>query len=88
MIVMKFKEMLGKNCVEGKELKILKSPAGCYMGTTEYDKEFDCDFPNCRLSSSYYKSEIDLEESEIEIRDCVENNHCSDGQGCLGRIGG
>ena len=45
-------------CVRGHEVKVLKSSAGYYIGTT------DCGQPYCRLSVEYYKTE---KEAQFEL---------------------
>ena len=76
-----------KKCVKGLEVKVLKSNAGYYIGTTKEDEEFCCEMPNCRLSS-YYKDEKtaqkELEEKKFIEREAPENVWCSGGWGsCL-----
>ena len=64
-------EQVGKKCIKGKEVTVLRSAAGYYVGT------FDEEGPYCRLSQCYGKT-IDDPIINTE-RDCVENNHCNGG---------
>lgn len=71
-------------CRKGFEIEILKSAAGCYIGTR--DKE---GFPNCRISGY---CEVDyfspLLEENIDLfanrqTGCIENEYCNGGEGCF-----
>ena len=70
-----------KCCVAGKEIQVVKSYAGYYIGTWE-------DGPNCRLSVEYFKSEEEAEEAlkngRFTPRICEENLFCAGGK-CLQR---
>jgi len=46
------------------ELKVMSSAAGWYIGTTYFDEECHCEFPNTR-ESGYYATE---EEAEAALR--------------------
>ena len=69
-------------CVNGFELQVLKSPAGYYIGTLTEEG-----LPGCRVSVIYYKKKEDadraLADSSYTVRDCIENNYCSKGRGCI-----
>lgn len=62
-------------CNKGKELQVLQSPAGYYIGTLDEDG-----FPNCRVSKDYYKerktAEVELNQGSFIVRDCIENEFC------------
>lgn len=69
-------------CIKGYEIKVLRSGAGYYLGTT--DKE---GFPNCRMSTNYYKTETlaawALLNNVFSERECIENVSCNNGAGCF-----
>lgn len=68
-------------CQKGLELKVLKSEAGFYIGTTENG------LPHCRLSRNYYETEKEAEEAlnnnTFRDRHAVEIQFCNRGNGCL-----
>ena len=67
-------------CVAGKDIKVLKSGAGYYIGTL-------CDdgAPNCRISVQYFAKEDDaaiaLLNGDFYFRDCMENTWCANCHG-------
>lgn len=71
------KNIVGIKCSGGAIIKVMKSNAGFYLGTTD---EFGC--PNCRITG-YNNSEEGLLESSFEERDCPENSYCNNGCGCF-----
>ena len=82
-------------CSKGLEVKAMKSAVGYYIGTEIYDKEIDCEVPNCRISVDYFKTKEAAEQaitSGFVQRVCGENQYCSAGKGCdilaLQSIGG
>lgn len=65
-------------CVNGFEIKPMKSAAGWYMGTRTKEG-----YPNCRVTTNYYKTAEEAEENIMEdYRYCEENNFCSHGLAC------
>lgn len=64
-------------CVNGKEIKVMQSGAGFYLGTS-------CEYggPYCRVSGYYPDAETaqDALEYGFELRQCMENKSCSGGQ--------
>lgn len=65
-------------CNQGRELEVLRSPAGFYIGTFE-------EGPYCRCSC-YYKTREQAQkalETMSFFRDCEENYFCSAGMGCI-----
>lgn len=68
-------ELVGSKCKQGATLTIMKSNAGYYIGT-----EDECGLPNCRMSG-YAKNKEELK--DVLLRDCVENNYCNEGKGCI-----
>lgn len=73
-------------CSQGKELKVLQSAGGYYIGTTDNSEGFE--EPYCRCSE-YFEHEnlikFALENDIFKLRDCVENNYCNKGNGCIER---
>jgi len=72
-------------CTQNKEIQVLLSGAGFYIGTTEDGMPF------CRLSVEYFKkreeADTALEKKTYTVRKCMEGDFCNEGKGCL-RIGG
>lgn len=68
-----------KRCTAGKEIQVLKSYAGYYIGTWE-------EGPNCRLSVEYFKKKEEAEEALkngiFTPRICEENLFCAGGRAC------
>lgn len=65
-------------CINGFEIKPLKSAAGWYMGTTTEEG-----FPNCRVTANYYNTKEEAEfHMKHDYRYCEENNWCSHGLSC------
>ena len=65
-------------CVNGYEIKPLKSAAGWYMGTTTPEG-----WLNCRITTHYYKTAEEAKERmDKDYRYCEENNFCSHGRVC------
>ena len=62
-------------CDKNREIKILKSAAGYYLGSV--DKNGD---PYCRCSRYYYEEDssiqIHLDNGTLPIRRCIENELC------------
>ena len=80
---MKFEQLDGRECRKGNKIKIMRSAAGYFLGTEELDSDLGIEVPCCRITD-YYASEEQLQEdSNIKFRDCVENNFCNKGKGCL-----
>lgn len=48
----------GADPTGASELKVMESANGFYIGTTIYDEECGCEFPNTR-ESDYYATEIE-----------------------------
>ena len=67
---------VGIKCKRGNEIKLLKSSAGYYLGTSD---EYGC--PNCRVSS--YSGTEGLSVVLRPDRICMENIYCNGGTGCL-----
>lgn len=67
-------------CTKGLKLEVLQSAAGYYIGT------LDEGLPYCRCSE-YFDNEnlinIALENNIFRKRDCVENEFCNKGLGCV-----
>ena len=70
-------------CTDGREIKVMNSFAGHYIGTS--DTQFGG--PGCRISEEYYKSKeaatTALDNKTFTQRRCVENDFCHHGRGCL-----
>ena len=65
-------------CINGHEIKPMKSAAGWYMGT--YDEYGPC----CRVSSTYYRTAKEaVSNFPKDYRYCIENEFCNDGKGCI-----
>ena len=75
---MRAKEIVGKKCVRGYEVQILKSGAGFYIGTLDEDG-----FPMCRMSNEYAKTHKQAIETLWADRTCMENMFCNGGMGCM-----
>lgn len=62
-------------CDKGKEIKILQSAAGYYLGSVDKDGD-----PYCRCSRYYYENEHSLKfhfnNGTLPIRRCIENELC------------
>lgn len=73
-------------CNQGRELVVLESVAGWYIGAMEKDEEVGVEFPYCRMTN-YFGSRAEaqkaLEEGRFAMRVCAENDYCSKGLGCL-----
>lgn len=69
--------VVNMKCIKGYEVKVMKSPAGYYLGT-----EDPAGFPNCRISG--YCQNKDLAPYLIPNRqtNCIENEYCNGGRGC------
>lgn len=69
-------------CVNGLEIRVLKSGAGYYIGTVDGD---GC--PNCRISTGYYAdkdaAQKDLDDLTFEFRFSSENRWCANRNGNL-----
>lgn len=64
-------------CCKGKELQVLMSAAGYYIGTMD-----NTYVPNCRISYYYYptrEAATRAMKNGFEQRDCMENKACSGG---------
>lgn len=77
---LKNKQVIGRKCTKQHEMKVMKSNAGYYIGTTE--EEDGVAYPYCR-ATYYAPTEEVLKEMEYEERDCAENNFCNKCKGCL-----
>ena len=65
-------------CVNGYEIKPMKSAAGWYMGTTTEEG-----FPQCRVTTNYYKTAEEAQKNmNRDYRFAEENNFCSRGRVC------
>jgi len=68
-------------CNKGFDIKVLKSNAGCYIGTLDHDGS-----PYCRLTD-YFESEraaqAALDSGNAVIRKAVEIEYCSKNNRCL-----
>lgn len=71
---------VGRKCTRGYEIRVMKSAAGYYLGTVD-----ECGFPNCRVSSSYAKTEEMAEKQLIPDRVCEENMFCNGFCGCFAK---
>lgn len=65
-------------CRQGREIKILKSSAGYYLGTLDTDGT-----PYCRVSTQYAKTEEDAKNLFIDRDYAIEVRFCNEGKGCL-----
>ena len=69
-------------CVNGLDIRVLKSGAGWYIGTLDED---GC--PNCRISVDYYptkeSAQKDLDNRCFAFRLCGENRWCANRNGNL-----
>lgn len=66
-------------CTKGKEVVVLKSYAGYYLGTA-----MDDGAPYCRCSTEYRATREEAEKELIVDRhDAVENRYCNGGKGCI-----
>ena len=68
------------NCIKGYEIKVMKSAAGYYIGTSDEDG-----FPMCRISSYYQTKELaqkDLDNCMFH-REAEEIYFCNRGMGCI-----
>lgn len=74
-------------CTKDLEVRVLKSAAGYYIGTTDFDPDIECEVPNCRVSQEYFKTEKDAQEAldlhNFTVRRCMENDYCNRAKGCL-----
>ena len=68
-------ECVGLTCERGKQIALMQSPAGFYVGT------FDDEGPCCRLTEY---SEVKDSPLFMVERECEENQHCNGGsiRGC------
>ena len=65
-------------CVNGYEIKPMKSAAGWYMGTSTEEG-----FPQCRITTNYYETAEEAEQNmHKDYRFCEENDFCSHGMVC------
>lgn len=65
-------------CVNGYEIKPLKSAAGWYVGTLTEEG-----WPNCRITTKYYPTADEaFQNMNKDYRYCEENNFCSRGRSC------
>lgn len=71
-------QAIGKKCRMGYEIKVLKSPAGYYIGTVDED---GC--PNCRLSEGYSKTAEGCKDLVGDRGYAMEVQFCNGGMGCL-----
>lgn len=73
---------LKMRCKQARELKVLNSHAGYYIGTTDDDG-----FPYCRVSADYYfnkkKAEEALANKSFREYICDGNAFCNKRLGCL-----
>lgn len=73
-------------CINGLELKVLKSNAGYYIGTQCEDGS-----PNCRLSNNYWKDK-DIAQNCLDRNNftkrssSIEIQWCNSGKGCIPTI--
>lgn len=66
-------------CIKGKEIQVLRSAAGYYIGC------YDEDGPCCRISG-YYSDKERAEtalEKKLFFRDAEEISFCNKGWGCI-----
>ena len=71
-------------CKQGRELQVLSSNAGFYIGTTDDSEGFEEPYCRCSgYSSSKENMEMQLKANVWELRDCVENQYCNEGKGCV-----
>ena len=70
-----------KKCIKGYEVKVMKSPAGYYLGTCDEDG-----FPNCRISSYCHTEEIASYLIPNRQTGCIENEYCNKGRGCFSNV--
>lgn len=66
-------------CIKGKEIQVLRSNAGYYIGC------FDVDGPYCRISH-YYRDKATAEaalKNKTFFRDAEEISFCNRGCGCI-----
>lgn len=71
-------------CSQGKTLQVLQSAAGYYIGTVDDSDGFED--PYCRCSGYYPDRDsavVEIDLNLFEQRDCVENNYCNLGKGCI-----
>lgn len=69
---------MGVICRKGKEIKILKSYAGYYLGT-----ELEDGCPYCRCSTQYAPTKEEAENLVVDRFYAVENMDCHGGKGCI-----
>lgn len=71
-------------CRRGLEVQVLRSGAGYYIGTMTEEEGFP--EPMCRISSCYYKTELEAARAltawNFPVRNCIENDFCNHGMGC------
>lgn len=68
-------------CINNRDVQVLKSQAGYYIGTTD-----ECGSPYCRISSYYSNHEdalMALNTKSFLVRDSVEINFCNNGNTCI-----
>lgn len=66
-------------CVNGLEIKPMKSAAGWYMGTVTKEG-----YPKCRMTSQYYNTAEEAQKNmKQDYRHCAENEFCSKGRPCI-----
>lgn len=69
-------------CVCGRDVQVLRSGAGWYIGTADEEG------PYCRCSVEYFSTKAEAEQALEELafteRQCIENQWCNGGIGCFG----
>ena len=70
--------MIGKRCVKGYSIEVIKSPAGYYLGTKDQKG-----FPNCRISGYCQSEELVIYLIANRQTGCIENEYCNQGKGCF-----
>lgn len=73
-------QMIGKKCVRGHEIKVLKSGAGYYIGTVDAEG-----FPYCRISTGYSKTADGCKNLVEDRAYAMETQFCNGGMGCLSK---
>ena len=71
--------VVGKKCIKGYEIQVLRSAAGYYIGTLDEDG-----LPNCRISTQYAKTAEEAKDLAPDRQfGCTENEWCNGGKGCF-----
>lgn len=65
-------------CSQGYEIRPLKSAAGWYLGTTDFDG-----YPKCRISTQYAPTEEEAKKLFMDRQMAAENEFCNGGCGCI-----